>query len=83
MGFKNNFTSGEIVEQLVHASHLTRIHNVVFMGMGEPLNNYTALVEAICVIKRSPFQLSPKRITISTIIPPKFVMVDIHTNYII
>ncbi|KAF9618133.1 hypothetical protein IFM89_000249 [Coptis chinensis] len=31
MGFKNNLTSGEIVEQLVHASHLCQIRNIVFM----------------------------------------------------
>ncbi|CAL5377491.1 unnamed protein product [Camellia sinensis] len=67
MGFKNNLSSGEIVEQLVHASHLSQIRNVVFMGMGEPLNNYTALVEAIRVMTGSPFRLSLKRITVSTV----------------
>lgn len=67
MGFKSNLSSGEIVEQLVHASRLAHIRNVVFMGMGEPLNNYTALVEAIRVMTSSPFHLSPKRITISTV----------------
>uniref|UniRef100_A0A5B7BKI4 Radical SAM core domain-containing protein n=1 Tax=Davidia involucrata TaxID=16924 RepID=A0A5B7BKI4_DAVIN len=67
MGFKNNLSSGEIVEQLVHASRLSHIRNVVFMGMGEPLNNYAALVEAIRVMTGSPFQLSPKRITVSTV----------------
>ncbi|XP_030475560.2 uncharacterized protein LOC115692742 [Syzygium oleosum] len=67
MGFKSNLSSGEIVEQLVHASHISSIRNVVFMGMGEPLNNYTAVVEAIRVMTRSPFQLSLKRITVSTV----------------
>ncbi|KAJ7946163.1 Ribosomal RNA large subunit methyltransferase [Quillaja saponaria] len=67
MGFKNNLSSGEIVEQLVHASCLSQIRNVVFMGMGEPLNNYSALVESIRVMTGSPFQLSPKRITVSTV----------------
>lgn len=67
MGFKNNLSSGEIVEQLVHASKLSPIRNIVFMGMGEPLNNYTALVEAIRVMTAPPFQLSPKRITVSTV----------------
>lgn len=67
MGFKSNLSAGEIVEQLVHASHISNIRNVVFMGMGEPLNNYNALVEAIRVMMRSPFQLSPKRITVSTV----------------
>ena len=36
-------------------------------GMGEPMNNYNALVEAIGVFTGSPFQLSPKRITVSTV----------------
>lgn len=31
MGFKSNLTSGEIVEQLVHASRISPIRNVVFM----------------------------------------------------
>ncbi|XP_023889147.1 uncharacterized protein LOC112001199 [Quercus suber] len=67
MGFKNNLSSGEIVEQLVHASRLDSIRNVVFMGMGEPLNNYAALVDAIRVMLGSPFQFSPRRITVSTV----------------
>ncbi|KAH9622241.1 hypothetical protein KSS87_021324 [Heliosperma pusillum] len=67
MGFKSNLSTGEIVEQLVHASRISNIRNVVFMGMGEPLNNYSALVEAIRIMTRSPFQLSPKRITVSTV----------------
>ncbi|CAA7036568.1 unnamed protein product [Microthlaspi erraticum] len=67
MGFKSNLTSGEIVEQLVHASRLADIRNIVFMGMGEPLNNYNAVVEAVRVMLNHPFQLSPKRITISTV----------------
>lgn len=36
-------------------------------GMGEPMNNYNALVEAIGVFTGSPFQLSPKKITVSTV----------------
>uniref|UniRef100_A0A3Q7ES05 Radical SAM core domain-containing protein n=2 Tax=Solanum lycopersicum TaxID=4081 RepID=A0A3Q7ES05_SOLLC len=67
MGFKNNLSSGEIVEQLVHASHLSTIRNIVFMGMGEPLNNYSSLVDAIRVMTASPFQISPRKITVSTV----------------
>ncbi|XP_071726241.1 uncharacterized protein [Rutidosis leptorrhynchoides] len=67
MGFKSNLSSGEIVEQLVHASRLSPIRNIVFMGMGEPLNNYTSLVEAIRVMTACPFQISPKKITVSTV----------------
>ena len=32
--------SGEIVEQLIHARRVADIRNIVFMGMGEPLDNY-------------------------------------------
>ncbi|KAG6406675.1 hypothetical protein SASPL_134284 [Salvia splendens] len=67
MGFKSNLTSGEILEQLVHASRISAIRNVVFMGMGEPLNNYSAVVDAIRAMTAFPFQLSPKKITLSTV----------------
>ncbi|XP_057788135.1 uncharacterized protein LOC131005267 [Salvia miltiorrhiza] len=67
MGFKKNLSSGEILEQLVHASRISAIRNVVFMGMGEPLNNYTAVVDAIRAMTALPFQLSPKKITLSTV----------------
>lgn len=67
MGFKSNLSSGEIVEQLIHAFSFSCIRNVVFMGMGEPLNNYASVVEAIQIMTGVPFQLSPKKITISTV----------------
>jgi adenine C2-methylase RlmN of 23S rRNA A2503 and tRNA A37 len=37
MGIIGNLSSGEILEQLIHANNITPIRNVVFMGMGEPL----------------------------------------------
>lgn len=37
MGIIGNLTSGEILEQLAYAINVTKIRNVVFMGMGEPL----------------------------------------------
>jgi hypothetical protein len=40
MGLRGNLTCGEILEQLVHANARMRVRNIVFMGMGEPLNNY-------------------------------------------
>lgn len=67
MGFKNHLSSGEIVEQLVHASRLCEIRNIVFMGMGEPLNNYTNVVEAVRSMIGYPFQISPRKITVSTV----------------
>ncbi len=56
-GFSRNLTSGEIIAQLWFAEHFLRqplgqtservITNVVMMGMGEPLQNYSALVPAL------------------------------------
>lgn len=47
MGLTADLTAGEIVEQLVHASRVANIRNIVFMGMGEPLNNYEAVRSAV------------------------------------
>ena len=55
-GFSRNLSTGEIVAQLWFAEHFLRqrlgsdervISNVVMMGMGEPLQNYSALVPAL------------------------------------
>eukprot|EP00899_Mesostigma_viride_P019326 jgi/Mesvir1/27395/Mv07198-RA.1 len=68
LGMKGQLSAGEILEQLVHANRVTPIRNVVFMGMGEPLNNYDAV---ICAVKAmtdvSRFGLAPSRVTISTV----------------
>ncbi|KAJ7541788.1 hypothetical protein O6H91_10G076800 [Diphasiastrum complanatum] len=67
MGFKGNLSAGEIVEQLVHASCITPIRNIVFMGMGEPLNNYSAVIQAVRTMTGRCFGLSPNHITVSTV----------------
>jgi adenine C2-methylase RlmN of 23S rRNA A2503 and tRNA A37 len=67
MGLKGNLSAGEILEQLVHASRITPIRNIVFMGMGEPLNNYKSVVEAARAMTGRCFSLSPTHITISTV----------------
>lgn len=72
-GFDRNLTEAEIVDQLLAVSRaLTdsqrRVTNVVFMGMGEPMNNYAAVVAAI---RRwadpQALNFSPRRVTVSTI----------------
>jgi len=42
MGFKRNLLTGEIIEQISSVRRITgeNIQNIVFMGMGEPFNNY-------------------------------------------
>ncbi|KAJ3103151.1 sorting nexin [Phlyctochytrium planicorne] len=68
MGLLSNLTTGEIIEQLVHANQIERIRNVVFMGMGEPLDNYSSVLSAInMMLDTARFGLSPSRITISTV----------------
>jgi 23S rRNA (adenine2503-C2)-methyltransferase len=75
-GFSRNLTTGEIVAQLWFAEHFLRRHlrrtdrvisNVVMMGMGEPLQNYAALVPALRVmLDDHGYGLSRRRVTVST-----------------
>ena len=68
MGIIRNLSAGEILEQVAHANSVTRIRNVVFMGMGEPLNNYDALKDTIeILIDQRLFSMSPKHLTVSTV----------------
>jgi 23S rRNA (adenine2503-C2)-methyltransferase len=75
-GFSRNLTTGEIVAQLWFAEQFLRGHlktservisNVVMMGMGEPLQNYSALVPALRVmLDDHGYGLSRRRVTVST-----------------
>lgn len=75
-GFSRNLTMGEIIAQLWFAEHFLRKHlgttervisNVVMMGMGEPLQNYAALVPALRVmLDDHGYGLSRRRVTVST-----------------
>ncbi|KAL7565321.1 hypothetical protein ACA910_014605 [Epithemia clementina (nom. ined.)] len=103
MGLSGNLTSGEILEQMVHADRilaqeweerwkensqfhkksnsndedkeedapnvkLDLVRNVVFMGMGEPLDNYTNVVDACrALIDRKRWNLAHGRVTVSTV----------------
>jgi len=75
-GLERNLSAGQIVEQ---AMRLTRIcgddrglTNVVFMGMGEPLLNYEAVVRALRVINASwGMNIGARKITVSTVGLPK------------
>lgn len=75
-GFSRNLTTGEILAQLWFAEHFLRKHlgvservisNVVMMGMGEPLQNYSALVPALRVmLDDHGYGMSRRRVTVST-----------------
>ena len=68
-GFTRNLSAGEIVEQVVavEAAAQDRIDNIVFMGMGEPLANFTNLISAIEVLN-SPngVGIGARHMTVST-----------------
>lgn len=70
MGLTRNLYTSEIVGQLLLAKKYIkdrRLTNVVFMGMGEPLDNYDNVVQAVRIITSDKaLNLSPRRITIST-----------------
>eukprot|EP01038_Epipyxis_sp_PR26KG_P011045 gene11045-14830_t len=68
MGIIGDLLSSEIIEQIVHANTITKIRNVVFMGMGEPLNNYDNVKRAVeFLINDKRFALSPRHVTVSTV----------------
>ena len=77
-GFSRNLSTAEITAQLWFAEHRLRtqlnlaegeraIDNVVMMGMGEPLQNYDALVPALrTMLSDHAYGLSRRRVTVST-----------------
>mmetsp|Transcript_22979 Transcript_22979/g.32377 ORF Transcript_22979/g.32377 Transcript_22979/m.32377 type:complete len:551 (+) Transcript_22979:113-1765(+) len=98
MGIRGDLTSGEILEQLVHAGRILAleqeqhdsqssndsanddnklnsatnkldfVRNIVFMGMGEPLNNYENVLESCkAMIDRRRWNLAHGRVTVSTV----------------
>ena len=67
-GFHGNLTSAQILSQFMAIEDAPQLTNAVFMGMGEPLDNYDNVMKAIEVLTASwGFAWSPKRITLSTI----------------
>lgn len=67
--FYRNLTSGEILEQVIWVARLTKrkITNIVFMGMGEPLDNFDATLQAIQIlIEPWGFGFGARRMTVST-----------------
>ena len=68
-GLKRNLEAGEIIDQILSVRKQTneKIHNIVFMGMGEPLNNYQNVMTSIQTINaREGLNIGARKITIST-----------------
>lgn len=67
-GFNGQLTAHQIINQIFAIPESLKLTNLVFMGMGEPLDNWEELSKALEVIT-APWGMawSPKRVTVSTI----------------
>ena len=68
LGLARNLEASEIVEQFLYLEEIAgKLDNIVFMGMGEPMQNLTAIRRAIEILcNKNGRALSSKRITLST-----------------
>jgi len=77
MGFKRHLSTGEIVAQVLHVIRALnqrgeQLRNIVFMGMGEPLHNFDAVMRAVEILSDPHgLALAPRHITVSTVGLPK------------
>ncbi len=79
--FIRNLTPGEIVEQILAVQRDTniRVSNIVFMGIGEPLDNYDNVMKAIKIINNPKgLEIGARHISISTsgIVPKIYELAD-------
>ena len=67
-GFQGNLSSGEILNQFISIPEHNSLTNIVYMGMGEPLDNREALFKSLDILTSAwGFGWSPRRITVSTV----------------
>ena len=67
-GFHGHMSAADIISQFIAVDESDKLTNAVFMGMGEPLDNYDNVMRAIEILTADwGFAWSPKRITLSTI----------------
>lgn len=89
-GFERNLSVAEILSEVYTANRIVReneqgqeIRNIVFMGMGEPFNNFDQVMKAIRILCHpNGMNLSPRRITISTcgVVPKLIEFADLNTD---
>ena len=68
-GFTRNLTVGEIINQVLFVKKKlnSNPNNIVFMGIGEPLDNYDNIAKTICILNsKDTFNIGARKITIST-----------------
>lgn len=67
-GFKSNLTAGEIVNQVRSLPEWHEITNIVYMGMGEPMDNLEAVMQSLEILTADwGMGMSRRKITVSTI----------------
>ena len=67
-GFHGNLSAADIISQFLCVDESDSLTNAVFMGMGEPMDNYDNVLRAIEILTADwGFAWSPKRITVSTV----------------
>lgn len=67
-GFQGQLTTGDIINQLRSIPERDKLTNIVFMGMGEPLDNWMEVKKALEILTAPwGYAMSPRRITLSTI----------------
>jgi 23S rRNA (adenine2503-C2)-methyltransferase len=67
-GFQGNLSAGEIINQITSLPERNKLTNIVYMGMGEPLDNIDEVLKSLMILTSDwGFAMSPKRITVSTI----------------
>jgi len=68
MGYLGGLTSGEILSQVIHALRIEPIRNIVFMGMGEPLDNYKEVVTTVQYLTNPRYlAFASNHVTLSTV----------------
>ncbi len=67
-GFHGNLSAGDIINQLIAIPGTDRITHIVFMGMGEPLDNLENVLKACRIITAEwGFAISSRNVTVSTV----------------
>ena len=81
-GYRGSLDASSIISQFLAVDETEELTNAVFMGMGEPLDNYDEVMRAIEVLTAPwGFAWSPKRITLSTIgVLPKLREFLLHSR---
>lgn len=67
-GFMGNLSAGEIINQVKSLPEKEQLSNIVYMGMGEPLDNFQNVMQSLDILTSEwGFAMSSRRITVSTI----------------